>query len=78
MNDIPQNSPTAVLNCFNTEHEALVFAGELEDLFNKWGTRADIYVGTGKKNDGWLVYMCTFKLQKKYLGEEINKIETGS
>lgn len=77
MNDIPQNSPMVVLNCFDKEDDALSFAGKLEDLFEEVGTRADIYIARGKKNDGWLVYMCSFKLQKRYLGEEVNKIKTG-
>lgn len=77
MNDIPQNSPTVVLNCFDTEMEAYKFAGQLEDLFEQWGTRSDIYISRGKKNDGWLVYICSFKLQKKYIGDEVIKIKTG-
>lgn len=78
MSDLPQTAPLTVLNCFDQQDDAYKMASELEDLFEKYGTRADIYVGRGKFDDGWLVYMCSYKLQKKYLAEQVSKIRTGA
>ena len=76
MGSIPESMPEVTLGCFEDYDEATNLLADLQDVFEKYGTEAELYVAR-TKNKSWLVYMTTFELDPSFIKKAVEKVSTG-
>lgn len=76
MSTIPEEMPEVTLGCFEDYDEATSLLSELQDVFGKYGTQAELYVAR-TINKSWLVYMTTFELDPSFVKKTVEKAATG-
>lgn len=75
MTQIPEEMPEVTLGCFEDYDEATALLADLQDVFEKHGTEAELYVAR-TTNKSWIVYMTTFELDPSYVKKVVEKVET--